>query len=149
MINEAGLECIKEFESISLSVYRDCIGIPTIGYGATYDLDGERVTMDHEEITAETAIELLQRDCNISFRSVERLTQPYFDDLTENQKGALTSLTFNIGSGNFRASQVRSLIKQGCIEDAGNQFWQWRRAGGIILKGLVRRREAETALFFS
>ena len=62
MINEAGLECIKEFESISLSVYRDCIGIPTIGYGATYDMGGERVTMDHEEITAETAIQLLERD---------------------------------------------------------------------------------------
>ena len=130
-------------------MYRDCIGIPTIGYGATYDLDGERVTMDHEEITAETAIELLQRDCNISFRSVERLTQPYFDDLTENQKGALTSLTFNIGSGHFRASQVRSLIKQCCIEEAGNIIWQLRWAAGKILNGLVRRRARETELYFS
>jgi len=149
MINEAGLECIKEFESISLSVYRDCIGIPTIGYGATYDLHGQRVTMDHPEITEEQAQDLLRRDITGSFRAIERLTQPYFEDLTENQRGALTSLTFNIGSGNFRASQVRSLIKQGCIEDAGNQIWQWRRAAGKILKGLVRRRARETELYFS
>jgi len=31
--------------------------------------------------------------------------------------------------------------------DASNEFWKWRRAGGRILAGLVRRRAAEASLF--
>ena len=149
MINENALNIIKTFEGFSGTPYRCAAGYPTIGFGSIYDLLGARVTMGHKEITEVQAQDLLLRDVAGAFGAVERLTQPYFEDLTENQKGALTSLTFNIGSGNFRASQVRSLIKQGCIEDAGNQIWQWRRAGGRILNGLVRRRARETQLYFS
>ena len=119
------------------------------GFGAIYAVDGQRVTMDHPPISEERAEELLRRDVNISYWAVERLTQPYTEDLTRNQKSALASLVFNIGSGNFRASAVRSNIVRGEIENAGRQIWQWRRAGGRIMRGLVRRRAEETALYFA
>ena len=149
MINEAALDIIKSFEGFSGNPYRCPAGYPTVGYGSIYDLHNQRVTMDHEEITEMQAQDLLRRDVAGSLGAVERLTQPYLEDLNENQKGALTSLVYNIGSGNFRASQIRSLIKRGEINAAGNLFWQWRRAGGRILKGLVRRRARETELYFS
>ena len=119
------------------------------GFGAIYAADGQRVTLDHLAITQERAEELLRRDVNISYRAVERLTQPYTEDLTRNQKSALASLVFNIGSENFRASAVRSNIVRGEIENAGRQIWQWRRAGGRIMRGLVRRRADETELYFA
>ena len=105
--------------------------------------------MDHLAITEERAEELLRRDVNISYRAVERLTQPCTEDLSRNQKSALASLVFNIGSGNFRASAVRPNIVRGEVENAGRQIWQWRRAGGRIMRALVRRRAEETDLSFT
>ena len=118
-------------------------------FGAIYAADGQRVTMDHPEITEERADEILRRDVNTSYRAVERLTQPYTEDLTRNQKSALVSLVFNIGLGTVRASAVRSNIVRGEIENAGRQIWQWRRAGGRIMRGLVCRRAEETDLYFA
>ena len=156
MINDETIDLISEFEGFAKEIspdvavpYRCSAGYPTIGFGAIYGLDGNRVKMDHEPITREQAEDLLRRDTKISNNAVARLTQPYFHKLTENQVGALTSLTFNIGSGNFRASQIRSKLTRGEIESAGKLFWQWRRAGGRIVKGLVRRRAKETQLYFS
>ena len=156
MINDETINLISEFEGFAKEIspdvavpYKCSAGYPTIGFGAIYGLDGNRVKMDHEPITREQAENLLRRDTKISYNAVARLTQPYFHKLTENQVGALTSLTFNIGSGNFRASQIRSKITRGEIEGAGKLFWQWRRAGGRIVKGLVRRRAKETELYFS
>ena len=149
MINDETINLISEFEGFSETPYKCSAGYLTIGFGAIYGLDGNRVKMDHEPITREQAEDLLRRDTKISYNAVARLTQPYFHKLTENQVGALTSLTFNIGSGNFRASQIRSKITRGEIEGAGKLFWQWRRAGGRIVKGLVRRRAKETQLYFS
>ena len=110
---------------------------------------GERVKKSDPAITEAHATELLRRDVNIAYRSVARLTAPYTEDLTDNQMGALTSLCFNIGSGNFRASSVRSNIVRGEIENAGKNFWQWRRANSRIVSGLVKRRARETQLYFS
>ena len=40
-----------------------------------------------------------------------------------------------------------SLIKQ--FEGAADEFLRWNKAGGKVLNGLTRRREAERALFLS
>ena len=149
MINDESLELIQTYEGLRLLPYVCSGGHWTYGYGAIYAANGERVEKDTPAITEEHAEELLRRDVNIAYRSVERLTAPYSEDLTENQMGALTSLCFNIGSGNFRASTVRSLIRRGEIEQAGRNFWQWRRANSRIILGLVRRRARETRLYFS
>lgn len=149
MINDEGLETIKEYEGLRLSPYLCSGGYPTIGYGAIYSAKGKRVKMLDPPINEHQAEELLRRDVNIAYRSIERLTTPYTEDLTANQMAALSSLCFNIGSGNFRASSVRSLIRRGEIESAGKNFWQWRRASGVIVSGLVRRRARETQLYFS
>tara|TARA_R100000995_G_scaffold30176_1_gene13415 strand:- start:39 stop:488 length:450 start_codon:yes stop_codon:yes gene_type:complete len=149
MINDESLDLIKEYEGLSLTTYLCSGNYWTIGFGAIYAINGERVKKSDPAITEAHATELLRRDVNIAYRSVARLTAPYTEDLTDNQMGALTSLCFNIGSGNFRASSVRSNIVRGEIENAGKNFWQWRRANSRIVSGLVRRRARETQLYFS
>ena len=69
--------------------------------------------------------------------------------LTANQFSACVSLVFNIGSGNFRASQIRQRLLREVHEGAADIWWQWRRGGPDrrILPGLVKRREMETKLF--
>ena len=68
-------------------------------------------------------------------------------DLNQHEFDALASLIYNIGSGNFNASTLRMKLNRGDYRGAENEFWKWRKAGGRVLPGLVRRREAERVLF--
>ena len=40
-------------------------------------------------------------------------------------------------------------LNRGSYDSASDEFPKWRKAGGKILKGLVRRRQAEKNLFVS
>src|SRR5262245_28611712 len=61
--------------------------------------------------------------------------------------GALASWTYNLGSGALQGSTLRRLINTGDWGRVPAQFAKWRMAKGIVLAGLVRRREAEAAMF--
>ena len=69
--------------------------------------------------------------------------------LTQNQFDALVSLVYNIGSGNFYDSTIRRVINLniGDIEEYRRAWMMWVKSRGKVLKGLVRRREAEFKLF--
>lgn len=145
-INKAGIDIIASFEGWSSEVYQDPIGIPTIGYGSIWDANGERVTMDHPPISREEGEQLLLREIEHVEGAITYLTTV---PLTENQFSALCSLVYNIGSGNYQSSILRMKLNRGEYSGAAGEFWKWRRAGGRILKGLVRRRTAEADLFLS
>jgi len=150
--NEQGIYIIKKYEGLvdgdpetpGLDPYYDPIGIPTIGYGSTYGIDGTRVTMSHRAITSDEASYLLKRELSYTETYVAKLViQP----VTINQFSALCSLTYNIGSGNFQASTMRMKLNRRDYYGAECEFWKWRRAGGRILRGLVLRREEERQLY--
>jgi lysozyme len=56
------------------------------------------------------------------------------------------SFSFNLGLGTFQRSSVRSAFIRGDKKRAAEVLLKYCRAGGKILLGLVRRREAEYAL---
>ncbi len=66
---------------------------------------------------------------------------------TDNQFAALVSFCFNVGEGNLRTSTLRRLHLAGDYAGAQAQFSRWTRAAGKVLPGLVKRREAEAALY--
>ena len=69
--------------------------------------------------------------------------------LNENQFSACVSLAYNIGTGGFKKSSVlRKLNVNPTDPTIADSFRLWNKGGGVILKGLVRRREAEIALYF-
>ena len=143
-INELGIEIIKEFEGFSSEVYLDPIGIPTIGYGSTWDAKGDRVTVEHPAITKTEATKLLKREARHVEKAIRRLIKA---ELTENMFSSLCSWAYNVGTGNLQRSTLRMKLNRGNYEDAADEFPKWRRGGGRILKGLVLRRAAERELF--
>lgn len=143
-INAAGLDIIKTFEGFSPTVYEDPVGIPTIGYGSTWTASGERVTLDHKPITEAQAEALLLREVRRAEGAVRRLIAW---PLTANAFSALVSFTYNLGPGNLQRSSLRMKLNRGDLLGAADEFPKWRRAGGRVLRGLVRRRAAERALF--
>ena len=143
-INAAGLAIIKHFEGFSHMPYRDVINLPTIGYGSIWGLDGARLTITHREITMAEGEWLLLRMLQQTERAVRRLVHP---PLSENQFSALVSFTYNVGSGNLQCSTLRMKLNRMDLAGAANEFPKWRRAGGRILRGLVRRRAEERQLW--
>lgn len=145
--SKKGLELIKEFEGLSLKPYLDVVGVATIGYGSTYYEDGRLVTMEDEPITEERATELLQYTTDKIFGSfVNKVVKV---EINQNQFDALVSFAYNLGNQSLKESTLLRHLNDGNYEDAANQFTRWVRAGGKVLAGLVRRREAEKELFLS
>ena len=143
-INERGIETVKSFEGFSLKPYLCPAKVWTIGYGSTTGSDGGPVDPDMEPISEVHADALLGRDLETSERWVSRLSK---EPLSENQFSALVSFTFNAGCGALQRSTLRMKLNRGEYLGAADEFPKWRRAGGRILAGLVRRRAAERVLF--
>lgn len=129
---------IKEFEGCKLKAYKCPADVWTIGYGHT---DGVK---EGDEITQQEADRLLADDVHSFTAGVQRLVT---SDINRNQLGALTSFAFNVGLGNLRHSTLLRMVNAGDFLGAANQFLRWNKAGGKVLAGLTRRREAERQLF--
>lgn len=137
-INRDGLELIKSFEGCKLKAYICPAGVLTIGFGSTgsHVKPGMVITMDQAE-------ELLRSD----LRRFEDYAAAKCAPATDNQFSALVSFAFNLGEGALDKSTLRRLHLEGNYEAAAGQFARWNKAGGKVLSGLTRRREAEAALY--
>ena len=63
--------------------------------------------------------------------------------------GALTDFAYNLGVSRYRASTLRKRVDAQDWDGAAKELVKWTRAGGRVLLGLVRRREAERVLFLT
>jgi len=142
----AGLEVIKSFEGWSATPYLCPADIPTIGYGSTWGMNGKRITMKHRAITKPEGDDLVRRELGHIERAIDVLITA---SLNQNQYDALVSFAYNLGTGNLQASTLRRKINLEDYDGAADEFPKWRKAGGRVLPGLVRRRAVERELFVS
>ena len=91
-------------------------------------------------LTKEQGEELLRRDLAMTEKAVHWLVGP---KLTPNQFSATISLVFNIGSENFKASQIHFRLLRDDFEGAADIWWQFRCWGRAYPPRLVKRRETE------
>jgi lysozyme len=133
-----GLNLITKYEGLRLQAYKCSADILTIGYGHTAGVSANDV------ITEEDALFFLRQDVAETERAVSQYVHVL---LTQNQFDALVSFAFNVGVGNFRTSTLLKKLNAGDDDGAIREFGRWIHAGGKTLPGLVRRREAERALF--
>jgi len=138
------LALIRRFEGLFLTPYLCPAGVPTIGYGATYYEDGTHVTLHDAAITREQAEALLGwHVACVYLPAVIRLC-PGLDN--PDRLAALIDFTFNLGTGNLKASTLRRRVNEQDWAGAQVEIRKWNKAGGRVLRGLVVRREAEAAL---
>jgi len=143
-MNKAGVDLVAGFEGYSSKPYLCPAGVWTIGYGTTRYPDGRRVKQIDVNCSKDQAKFWLNHELQKAEQAVIRYCNPH---LNENQRAALASFVYNLGSGAFRASTLRRRINSGDFEDVPYQLSRWNKAGGRILKGLVRRRAAEADLW--
>lgn len=118
--------------------YRCPGGYWTIGYG-------HRCTKDHPSITKAEALVYLQADLEEALTSVLRLC-PVLAHAPLGRLAALVDFTFNLGATQLARSTLRLRVNAGEWEGVAHELRRWVYAGGLVLPGLVARREAEIAL---
>ena len=133
-----GTALIKKFEGCELEAYQCSAGVWTIGYGHTKDVEeGDTISKDQAE---EMLVEELHE--------YENYVNEYVNvALSQNQFDALVSWVYNLGPANLKASTMLKVLNDGKYEDVPYQMKRWNKAGGKVLDGLVRRREAEALLY--
>lgn len=132
------ISMIKQFEGFRSKPYKCSAGIPTIGYGSTFYLNGERVTMKDSPISKEFAEDLLLATVNSFSGQINHLLTI---ELPQHQYDALVSFAYNVGVSAFSKSTMLKLVNAG--KDASGEFQKWVKAGGKVVKGLEKRRECE------
>ena len=131
-VSTNGIELIKQFEGCSLKAYKCPAGIWTIGYGHTNGVK------EGQKITQTQANTYLMDDLKTHERYVNNLQLP----LNQNQFDALVSFCYNCGPGN-----LRTLIKNRTLPQIADAFLLYNKGGGVVLNGLIKRRNAERELF--
>lgn len=139
-LGDKGIELIKKYEGCRLTAYK---AVPTetyftIGWGH-YGPD----VKEGQTITQEQADTMFLEDVKIYSNAVDQYNSKY--NFNQNQFDALTSFAYNCGVGALGNVMSVCNTKQEIAEECK----LYNKGGGVVLAGLVRRREEEYQLFMS
>jgi lysozyme len=148
-LSRAGADLIKSFEACRepagpgrFKPYICPAGRLTIGWGHTNALG--RTFKDGDVWTGAECDAAFLADMAVVAAYVRRLVKV---DLTQGQFDALVSFTYNCGVGDFSGSTLLKRVNAGDMAGAQAEFAKWDHSNGVVLPGLLRRREAEASLF--
>tara|TARA_R110002020_G_scaffold231412_1_gene442559 strand:+ start:842 stop:1285 length:444 start_codon:yes stop_codon:yes gene_type:complete len=137
-ISAEGMALIKKFEGCELEAYLDAVDIPTIAYGRTKNVKlGDSCTQEQADAWVEEEMEEYEGYINDMVKV--GLSQCQFD--------ALCAWVYNLGPTNLKNSTLLRVLNEGKYDDVPSEIKRWNKAGGNVLMGLTRRREAEALLF--
>ena len=139
--SNTGLTLTKHFEGCELSAYADQGGVWTIGYGHTGPGVYAGLT-----ITQEQAETFLLSDLAGAVSCVNSLVT---SEIAQYQFDALVDFTFNLGCASLANSTLLRYVNASDFADAADQFLRWDHVRGVVVPGLLRRRQAEVQLFNS
>ena len=149
-LSDNGLRKIEGYEGYgralpngSCTAYQDKfnghLDKPTIAFGCTSGVELGMVW------TRAQADEAFRKELASHEAAVNRLTTV---DISQNAFDALTSLSYNVGSGALARSTVLKRLNAGDKIGASKAFARFNRGpGGGIVDGLITRRASEAALF--
>jgi lysozyme len=164
-LSKAGEDLMHRFEGFRNKPYLCPADIWTIGYGHVLYQEQIRlpVVTDKPNVVIRKKFSLRQEDNRVW--SKEEINELFRKDVATFERGvlrlvpgvvgrqgafdALVSISFNFGLGNLQRSTIRMRANRGDWEGAAEAFRAWTKGGGKVLPGLVRRREAEIALFLT
>lgn len=138
---ERGQAHIRSYEELRLKAYRCPAGVLTIGWGHTGPEVTEGLTWTAAQ--CETAFQMDLRQAEDAVMRLVRVP------VSIHQHAVLVSFVFNLGRKRLRDSTLLRILNTGNYRGAGAELVRWVYADGRVLKGLVRRREAERALWFA
>ncbi len=124
------------FEGVRENAYQDVVGVWTVCAGETQGVKrGDHYSMAQCKFMLQTRLE-----------DYANPIEQCLPGLPDGRFIAFTSLAYNIGASRTCQSTAARLVRQGNIAAGCQAFMQWNKAGGVVFKGLTRRRAAEREL---
>ena len=139
-VDDTGYSLIKRFEGFSPFIYKDTVGVPTVGFGHAI-LPGEDI---RTPLMGPDALNLLKNDVGTRTKRINGFVAV---PVAPEQFDALASFAYNVGLANLQRSTLLRKVNEGENESVHAQFLLWDKAGGRPLAGLRTRREAEAKLY--
>lgn len=139
---EIAASLCKQFEGFRSRPYLCPAGVPTIGYGSTYYANGNKVTLQDSPIDEPTANDLLMHELNHTYAPGVLRNCPILAT-DERRLNAVVDFCYNLGTGRLQTSTLKRKINAQDWEGAKEELMKWSKAGGKVLPGLLKRRQAE------
>jgi lysozyme len=120
----------------------------TVGWGSTRKKDGTSFKLG-EKITQQEADELFDWQIQNEFLPMLRKI-PYWNEMNENQQGALLSFAYNLGAdfyGSPYFNTITRVLKNKEWDKVPATFELYRDPGTDVEEGLLRRRKVEGNLW--
>ena len=134
------LKGIKFFEGYREAAYVCSGGVRTIGYGCT-----DKSIVSKGKISKNNAENILVNHLKEVRKKVD---EAVVVDLTDYQLNALTSFAFNCGMTNLKTLiNGENRLNSGNYESVSKIMPMYRKAGGKVREGLVKRRAWELSLW--
>jgi GH24 family phage-related lysozyme (muramidase) len=144
-------ELIAEFEGYRGQPYKCPAGIWTIGYGTTYYPNGTLVTPRDSAISKQRARELLDNHIDNAIVPLLSSNIPTWGIMSGNQKAAIISFAYNLGSHFYGSPKFNSITKALSKKENWGQvpaaLLLYVNPGTTFEAGLRRRRQAEGKLW--
>jgi lysozyme len=134
----AAVAFIAPWEGVELKAYRDIVGVPTICYGETRGVEmGDTATLAECKTMLAKGVQ--------EFWVAMDPCLP--DGLPVKTNAAFLSFSYNLGPKILCTSPTMSaLLKKGKVAEACTAMQLFDKAGGETVRGLTRRRAAESKL---
>lgn len=126
--------CVGTFEGLRTYAYRDPVGIPTACFGETRGIKlGDTFSVEQcKDMLGKRVLEF-----------GEHVDACIHADIPPQRKAAYTSLAYNVGAGAFCNSSIVRYELAGYPKKACASILLYNKARGVVLPGLVNRRQAE------
>ncbi|EMU8846966.1 lysozyme [Proteus mirabilis] len=129
---------IAYFEGMETKSYKDVVNVTTVCFGHTgTDIISNKIYSESE------CLALLEKDLSKVRREVDPLIKV---EINDNTRAAIYSFAYNVGVGAFARSTLLKKLNAGDQHGACEEMKRWVYAGGKVWRGLVSRRDAESAL---
>jgi lysozyme len=125
-------------EGFRADAYQDSVNVTTIGFGTT---EGVK---PGDTITVERALVRLGADVGKFESRLRECIGPV--PMYQYEWDSVVSWAYNVGTGAACSSTLVRKLQAGDYTGACNELPRWNKAGGKVLRGLVKRREAERRL---
>jgi GH24 family phage-related lysozyme (muramidase) len=144
-VSESLIAFIKTWEGLQLNWYSDATGTPTIGYG--HASESETLPSGFTApLTLATADALLRYDLTYFITSVQSMFSGF--TLKQNQFDALVDFAWGYGPSTLASSTLKADILAGADSTTiKNDFDAYSYSKGVFLAGLLRRQDANWAMF--
>lgn len=128
------LVAVAVHEGYSDRPYLDSVNVPTIGFGRTEDV------RPHERTTPQRELIWTLKDLEGRKAAIAVCVKV---PLYQHELEAYMSLSYNIGTTAFCGSTLVRKLNAEDYAGACKEILRWDKAGGKVLPGLTKRRQAE------